>query len=51
MDFQSLGQKIKHLRSERGMSQQTLADQAGISRVTLAALEAGRVGDVGKCAR
>ena len=47
MDFQSLGQQIKHLRSERGMSQQTLADQAGISRVTLAALEAGRGGDVG----
>ena len=28
MDFQSLGQQIKQLRSERGMSQQMLADQA-----------------------
>lgn len=47
MDFQTLGREIARLRRERGVSQQLMAEQLGISRATLNALEKGRAGDVG----
>lgn len=47
MDFQDLGGQIRALRSERGFSQQQLAEHLHISRVTLNSLETGRAGDVG----
>lgn len=36
-----LGERLKRLRAERGLSQEALAAKAGISRVTIARLEAG----------
>jgi len=47
MDYLELGQQIARLRKNKKLTQQALADYAGISRATLNALENGRVGDVG----
>lgn len=42
-----LGEEVRRLRREAGLTQQQLADFAGISRVTLSGLEAGRASDIG----
>ncbi|MCD2449767.1 helix-turn-helix domain-containing protein [Methylicorpusculum oleiharenae] len=47
MDFYELGRQIRQLRRLRGISQQQIADDLGISRATINALEKGRSGDVG----
>ena len=36
-----LGEQIKHLREQRGLSQRALAEAAGLSRAYIAKLEAG----------
>jgi transcriptional regulator with XRE-family HTH domain len=36
-----LGTRIRHLRSERGMSQEALADAAGIGRSYMSGIERG----------
>ena len=36
-----LGEQIKHLREQRGLSQTALAEAAGLSRAYIAKLEAG----------
>jgi transcriptional regulator with XRE-family HTH domain len=41
--LQHVGTNIRSLRDERSLSQQDLADQAGVSRRTIAALETGQV--------
>lgn len=41
--LQHVGTNIRSLRDEQGLSQQDLADQAGVSRRTIAALETGLV--------
>ena len=41
--LQHVGTNIRSLRDERGLSQQDLAHQAGVSRRTIAALETGQV--------
>lgn len=47
MDFQDLGQAIKSLRQQKGYSQQQLADDLRLSRMTINSLENARAGDVG----
>ena len=47
MDFDALGARITDLRRAQKCSQQVMADQIGISRATINALENGRAGDVG----
>ena len=42
--FKDLGQRIATARKERGLTQQALADQLGVSQQTLAHYEVGRVG-------
>ena len=41
-----LGEKIKLLRKEKNLTQQELANKAGISRQTLSHLENGKIGTV-----
>ncbi len=41
--LQHVGTNIRSLRDERGLSQQDLADRAGVSRRTIAALETSKV--------
>ncbi len=41
--LQHVGTNIRSLRDERSLSQQDLADRAGVSRRTIAALETGQV--------
>jgi transcriptional regulator with XRE-family HTH domain len=36
-----LGEQIRRLRTREGLSQQALADRAGLSRIYIAKLEAG----------
>ncbi len=38
----SLGQKVKELRVAKGMTQQRLAEKAGVSHSLISALESGR---------
>lgn len=40
--FASLGKRIAHLRNQRGMTQQQLAEALGIAQQTLANYETGR---------
>lgn len=47
MNLAELGQTITTLRKAQGYTQQTLADNAGVSRATLNAIETARAGDVG----
>ena len=42
MTLQHLGERIKQARERRGLTQQQLADSAGLSRGYLARLEIGR---------
>lgn len=42
-----LGARIARLREERGMSQQNLADSAGINRAQIQAMESGRTANPG----
>ena len=41
MTWRRLGEEIKRLRVQHGLSQQALADKAGLSRIYIAKLEAG----------
>lgn len=47
MDYQTLGKRIAELRQERGISQQTMANDLDLSRATINALENARPGDIG----
>jgi transcriptional regulator with XRE-family HTH domain len=42
MAVEKIGMRIKAVREKRGLSQEALADRAGISRGYLARLETGR---------
>lgn len=44
MQIHNLGQTIKSLREDKGLTQQQLAKVAGISRVTLGKIERGEFG-------
>lgn len=46
MQLYELGVKIKALRKEKGLTQEQLSKQCGISRVTLGKLERGEVSSV-----
>ena len=46
MEFYEIGEKIRSLRKEKGLSQEVLAKQIGITRQTLAKLEKGEIGKV-----
>ncbi len=46
MQLHELGTKIKALRKEKGLTQEKLSKQCGISRVTLGKLERGEVSSV-----
>ena len=41
-----IGQKVRVLRKEKGLTQDTLANLSGISRVTLGKIEKGELGTV-----
>ena len=46
MNLLELGSTVRRLRKERGMTQEALADKAGISRATLSKLENGNIAQV-----
>ena len=46
MNLLELGDTVKKLRKERGLTQETLAKKAGISRATLSKLENGYIAQV-----
>lgn len=46
MKLYEIGHKIKALRKEKKITQEQLAQQAGISRVTLGKIERGEFGSV-----
>ncbi len=46
MKLYEIGQKVKLLRKENGITQEKLATQSGISRVTLGKIEKGELGSV-----
>ncbi|WP_294950883.1 helix-turn-helix transcriptional regulator [Sulfurovum sp.] len=46
MNLLELGSTVKTLRKERGLTQETLAQQADISRATLSKLENGHIAQV-----
>lgn len=46
MDAQELAQKVSHRRTELGLSQQTLADRARISRNYVSLIERGEAANV-----
>lgn len=47
LDITELGSTLRQLRRQRGVSQQSMAEDVGISRMTMNGLEKGRVHDVG----
>lgn len=47
MDYKALGELCAILRQEARKTQQTVADDIGISRATLNAFETGRSSDIG----
>lgn len=46
MKLSEVGKKLKELRKDKKMTQEQLAAQAGISRVTLGKIERGEFGSV-----
>ncbi|MCK5295013.1 MAG: helix-turn-helix transcriptional regulator [Arcobacteraceae bacterium] len=46
MKLYEIGQKVKNLRKEKGVTQENLASLSGISRVTLGKIEKGELGSV-----
>ncbi len=46
MNLLELGNTIKNLRKERGLSQEKLSKEAGISRATLSKLENGNIANI-----
>lgn len=46
MILSELGKTIKDLRKQKGLSQESLAQQAGISRATLSKLENGYIANI-----
>ena len=46
MNLLELGDTVKKLRKERGLTQEILAKKAGISRATLSKLENGNIAQV-----
>ena len=46
MNLLELGDRVKTLRKERGVTQESLAKKAGISRATLSKLENGNIAQV-----
>ncbi len=47
LDLHSLGQEVLIQRKARAMTQSALAVSAGVSRATIAALEAGKLRELG----
>lgn len=47
MDLIELGERIKATRKARAWSQKTLADQSGVSRARIEALENARIPEIG----
>jgi transcriptional regulator with XRE-family HTH domain len=47
LTLSSIGASIAENRKSQGLSQETLAKRVGIGRTTLAALENGRLGELG----
>ena len=43
MDYQKIGNFIKELRTEKGLTQKELADELGISNKTISKWETGNV--------
>jgi len=43
MEFYKIGEKIKALRKEKGLTQEALASNCGITRQTLSKLEKGNI--------
>lgn len=41
--METVGERIKHLRKNKGMTQKEFADEVGISRSTLAGYETGKI--------
>jgi transcriptional regulator with XRE-family HTH domain len=50
MDLIELGEHIKADRKARGWSQTKLAEESGVSRARIEALENGRIAEIGFCA-
>ncbi len=46
MILSDLGKTIRNLRKQKGLSQETLAEQSGISRATLSKIENGYIANV-----
>lgn len=46
MILSELGKTIRDLRKQRGLSQESLAEQSGISRATLSKLENGYIANI-----
>lgn len=46
MHIDRIGERVRKARKELGLTQQQLADRAGVSRLTLLRLEAGRLRDL-----
>ena len=46
MNLLELGETVKRLRKERGMTQEVLAKKSGISRATLSKLENGQIAQI-----
>ena len=46
MNLLELGSTVKNLRKQRGLTQEALAQQVGISRATLSKLENGNIAHI-----